>query len=196
MKQVCIIHGGSTFDSDQDYLENLKNMEVKYERMLYGRRWQNWLGEQLDDEYELVLPQMPSASNAKYDEWALFFEKVVHFLKPNTTLVGHSLGGIFLVKFLNEHPEYHFEKIVLIAAPYNGTSSETLGSFSLPATIDRFISATDHQAIFHSRDDKVVPFTEAAKYTAVLPNSELYSFDTHGHFNVEALPELLAFIKK
>lgn len=195
MKQVCIIHGGSTFETEADYLKDLKQMEIKYIRMLYGRRWKNWLGENLPD-YELVLPEMPNKAYAKYDEWSIFFSKVVKFLRPDTVLVGHSLGGIFLAKYLNEHPKLHFEKIALLAAPFDDTSTESLASFSLPSDLQVLMKAADKFGLFHSEDDKVVPFFEVMKYSSLLPSNELFLFKDRGHFNQETFPELLEFIKK
>jgi predicted alpha/beta hydrolase family esterase len=195
MKQVCIIHGGSTFETEQQYLESLQRMELKYIRMLYGRRWKYWLGETLTD-YEVILPEMPNKSFAKYEEWALFFSKVVRFLKPDAVLVGHSLGGIFLAKYLNEHPELHFHKVAFVAAPFDEASTESLASFALPNDLTTLGQAGDMVGVFQSKDDKVVPFDEAAKYAKVLTNSTIYEFDDRGHFNQETFPELLEFIKK
>lgn len=195
MKQVCIIHGGSTYDSEELYLEHLKHIEIKYLRMLYGRRWKNWLGEELND-YEVLLPEMPNKTFAKYNEWALYFSKIVPFLRHDATLVGHSLGGIFLAKYLNEHPELHYKKVALVAAPFNDTSTESLASFSLPEDLSVLNDAADEFALFHSKDDQVVPYEESIKYADTLDSNSLRLFVDRGHFNQETFPELLDFIKK
>ena len=195
MKQVCIIHGGSTFESEQGYLDNLNTLKIKYIRLLYTKRWKNWLGEVLSD-YEVLLPEMPNRAYAKYEEWALFFSKIVPFLKDDTTLVGHSLGGIFLAKYLNEHPELHFEKVAFVAAPFDDTASESLASFSLPGNLQALQEAADSFGIFHSTDDPVVPYFEAMKYSSLLPSNELFLLENRGHFNQETFPELIEFIQK
>ena len=195
MKQVCIIHGGSTYDSEHHYLEDLKSMEVKYIRLLYGKRWKNWLGEELPD-YDVLVPELPNKAYAKYEEWALYFSKIIPFLKSDAILIGHSLGGIFIAKYLNEHPELHFEKVALVAAPFNDTSSESLASFTLPEDLSVLNKAADEFAIFHSKDDKVVPYEEAIKYSDVLDSNTLRLFVDRGHFNQETFPEILDFIKK
>lgn len=195
MKQVCIIHGGSTFENEAAYLENLEHMEVKYIRMLYSRQWKYWLGEQLTD-YEVILPELPNRAFAKYEEWSLFFSKVVRFLKPDTVLIGHSLGGIFIAKYLNEHPELHFRKVVLIAAPFDEAYTESLASFALPEDLTALGKAADEFMLYHSKDDKVVPYEETIKYSEALPSNGMHLFVDRGHFNQETFPELLEFIKK
>jgi uncharacterized protein len=196
MKQVCVIHGGSTYDSDEEYLVTLHNAKIEYSRLLYRQRWNNWLGETLVD-YDVLLPTMPNASNANYNEWALYFSKILPFLQPDAVLIGHSLGGIFLAKYLNEHADsLHFDRVILLAAPYDDTTSETPGSFSLPKDMSRLSKAADSFFLLHSRDDMVVPIGEVEKYHTILPDAELILFDDRQHFNTPTFPELFDIIKK
>ena len=196
MQQLCIIHGGSTFNSDAEFLQNLQALEVKYDRLLYRPRWNNWLGEVMSDT-EVLIPSMPNSANAKYEEWALYFSKIIPFLKPNALLVGHSLGGIFLAKYLNEHAHsLHFNKVVFVSAPYDDETSESLASFKLPGDMTALRSVADEFLLFHSRDDVVVPVSEVDKYVAVLPKAQVTLFEDRGHINTPTFPELLATLKK
>ncbi|MES2630420.1 MAG: alpha/beta fold hydrolase [Patescibacteria group bacterium] len=196
MKQVCVIHGGNAFESKSDFIANLKATELDYDRLLYHPRWNNWLGETLTD-FEVLLPTMPNASSAEYDEWSLYFSKILPFLKPNAVLVGHSLGGIFLAKYLNEHSNsLHFKKVILIAPPFRDETDESLASFRLPQNMSDLSSAADEFILFHSRDDFVVPFEETNKYLAILPHARATFFEDRGHINTPTFPELLDEIKK
>jgi len=196
MKQVCIIHGGSTFESKNDYITYLQALELDYNRLLYRPRWNNWLGETLTD-FEVLLPSMPNGSSAKYNEWSIYFSKIIPFLQPNAILVGHSLGGIFLTKYLNEHSNIvHFKKVILIAPPFNDETEESLASFRLPDDMSRLASTADEFIFFHSRDDTVVPYTETNKYLELLPNAQATFFEGRGHINTPTFPELLDEIKK
>lgn len=67
MKQVCIIHGGTTFDTDEAYQAHLATQELDYSRLLYRQRWSQWLGETLTD-YDVLTPSFPNSAHAKYDE--------------------------------------------------------------------------------------------------------------------------------
>jgi len=197
MKQVCIINGGSTYEDEAAFQDHLLKLELKYIRMLYtGGNWKNWLGATLTD-YDVLLPEMPNKAYAKYDEWALFFSKILPFLHNDAILVGHSLGGIFLAKYLNEHADsLHFSKVALVSAPFNDTSTESLASFALPEDMSNLEKTADHFALFHSTDDKVVPFAEIHKYAAILPRAEVTVLEGRGHINDPTFPELLEFIKK
>lgn len=195
MKQILVIHGGSTYNSDEEFRMHLDALELEYARLLHRNKWNSWLAEALP-EYDVLTPTFPNGSNAKYDEWATYFSKVLRFLAPESILIGHSLGGVFLAKYLNEHPELHFEKVALIAAPFTDTPSESLASFSLPEDMAKLASAANRFALFHSKDDFVVPFNDLAKYSALIPDAEIITFEDRGHLNTPTFPELVEFIKK
>lgn len=191
--QVCIIHGGTVFYSDEQYRQALRDLTLSYDRLLYAPSWKNWLAEQLPD-HDVLLPSMPNKINAKYDDWALYFSKVVPFLRPDAVLIGHSLGGIFLAKYFTENPPAKpFAKLILIAAPYEDESSESLKGFKLTdasALTDMF----GEIHLLHSTDDPVVPFTEKNKYVLDLPDVKVHTFDDKQHFNEPALPLLVQLV--
>lgn len=51
---------------------------------------------------------MPCDLDAKYIEWKIVFESVMEKLsvRDNITLIGHSLGGNFLLKYFGEIEKY------------------------------------------------------------------------------------------
>lgn len=195
MKQVCIIHGGTTYDTYDDYLRDLASSDIKYDRLLYGGNWKTWLSEELTD-YDVLLPSMPNKQNAQYTEWTLTFEKVLPHLTEDTVLVGHSLGGIFLAKYLSENDlTITFKKLILIAAPYDDESSESLASFRL--TSARAVASYAQEIhILHSSDDPVVPVEEAHKYLSDLPSAQLHAYNDKLHFNEPEFPELKQLIEE
>ena len=193
-QQVCIIGGGETFDSDADYLSHLKAKELKYERLLYAPSWRNWIAEQLPD-HDVLLPSMPNKQNAKYDEWSLYFSKIVPFLEPSAILVGHSLGGIFLVKYLSEHPPTEpYAKLILLAAPYSDETNESLGDFTIDSAKD-LLNVAQEIHLIHSEDDPVVPVAELEHYGADVPTAIVHRFADKHHFIDSTFPELLELIK-
>ncbi len=188
-KQVCIIHGGVAFDSDEQYQQSLKDLTLNYERLLYAPGWKTWLAEQLTD-HDVLLPSMPNKINAKYADWSVYFSKVLPFLSPSAVIVGHSLGGIFLAKYFSEHtPEVPFQKIILIAAPYDDASDESLGDFAFQDATSLAAAAKEIH-LFYSTDDPLVPFAEANKYLKDLPTATLHKFTNRQHFNTPTFLEL------
>lgn len=192
--QICIIHGGDAFDSNADARKALENMTLKYEYLLAFKSWKLWLAEQLPT-HDVLLPNMPSKFDAKYDEWAILFSKVMPFLRPDAVLIGHSMGGIFLAKYLSEHPPTkQFAKLVLIAAPYDDESADSLNGFKV-SDISALTNAAKEIHLLYSTDDPVVPFIEKDKYLHDLPNAKVHIFDDKQHFNDPVLPELLDIIR-
>src|SRR3989304_5256105 len=108
--QVLIIHGGMTFKNKKDYLKYLKTRPISIEKR------KNWATDYLDKElgknFQTIRPRMPLQDNASYEEWKIYFQRYFPYLKNNIILIGCSLGGIFLTKYLSEHK---FPKKILAA---------------------------------------------------------------------------------
>ncbi len=194
MKQVVIIHGGNSFASYADYIKYMQQKELEYSRLLYQPSWKHWIAEQLDS-HDVLLPTFPNASNAQFTEWANYFEKILPFLKNDVQLVGHSLGAMFLAKYLQHHPlDKSIKRLILIAGRYSDSTYDA-GSFNIVDTSQLNKSAREVH-LFHSEDDVVVPFADVHKFHADLPNASLHSFKDYGHFNSPTFPELLALLKQ
>lgn len=194
MKQVLIIHGGSSFPTYDDYIDNLQKSDVKYIRLLYAASWKQWIGSQLSD-HDVLLPTFPNGSNAQFEEWKIYFEKIIPFLGDDVQLVGHSLGAMFLAKYLQRHPlQKPVKRIVLIAGRYSEDLSD-VGSFELNDTSGLTKSSHDIH-LFHSEDDTVVPFGDIHKFARDIPSATLHTFSDRGHFNDSTFPELLDLLKQ
>jgi len=98
MQQVVFIHGGTTFYEYKDYLNYLRSKPVRISDLTRQRLWFNRLQEDLGDDFQVLAPVMPNGTNAKYDEWAIWFGRIAEVVEDNVILVGHSMGGIFLAK--------------------------------------------------------------------------------------------------
>ena len=192
-RQICIIHGGTTFESTEDYRQDLLNSSVDYERLLHAPNWKIWLSEQLPD-VDVLLPQMPNKQNAQYDDWEVLFEKILDFLTSEAILIGYSLGGIFLTKYFIDNPtDKKFEKIILVAPPYDDETNESLSDFKLSTAVG-LEDATKEIHLLFSRDDPVVPISELDKYERDLPEARVHVFDAMSHFFNPEFPELLNII--
>lgn len=197
MKQVLVIHGGTPHASYADFINHLQTKEVKIERLKYQLDWKDALAADLGEDYEVLVPRMPNGSNPKYNEWKIWFERILPVCHKNLILVGHSLGGIFLAKYLAENNAHKkLQKVILVAAPYDATDDESLGDFNLPHDLSRLNNQADQIILIHSRDDVVVPFDHVAKYHAQLPKSQVIEFTNNGHFIQEHFPEIVKIIQE
>ncbi len=196
-QQVLIVHGGDTFATYNDYLFFLKTKDIDLEKLQY-KNWKETISKDLGNNYQVITPHMPSKNNAKYLEWKIWFEKFIPFLKDNIILVGHSLGGIFLIKYLSENifPK-KINAVFLISAPYDDNVSDySLADFVLAQSLEQFQKQAGQIFLYNSKDDPVVNFSDFEKYAKALPNATQRIFTDKGHFNQENFPELAADIKR
>lgn len=95
-KQIIILHGGDTFDTQEEYLEFLKGWQIIFEDYRTEKRdWKKGLAEKLGPDFETIMPNMPNKINAKYFEWKIWFKKFIPHFNSEVILIGHSLGGTF-----------------------------------------------------------------------------------------------------
>lgn len=195
MKQVVIIHGGDSFSSYDAYLTALKTRDVDYDRLKYHQRWREWIAVQLPND-DVLLPTFPNGSNANYDEWAIYFKKLIPFLQDGYVLVGHSLGAMFLAKYLHEHilPS-KARRIILVAAQHGMQEGDDVGSFAVTSA-SGVEQSTDEVHLFHSEDDPVVPYTSLSHMAADIPTATIHTYTDRGHFNDTTFPEILALLQQ
>ncbi len=194
MKQVLIIHGGNSFSSHKAYLQSLQALEMDYDRIKARKRWAQWIAERMPDT-DILTPNFPNSQNAVFEEWKIYFEKILLLLGDDVQLVGHSLGAMFLAKYLHKHPlKKPVKRLILIAGSYNEDDG-SCGDFLVTNATNLDKSAGEIH-LFHSQDDPVVPFTELAKFQQDIPTATPHTFTSRKHFNDSTFPELLTLLKQ
>lgn len=196
MKQLVFVHGGESFATYKDYLDALRSWDYD-PTSAPVQKWRDTLQSELGEQWQMLMPTMPSKYNAKYLEWCIWFDKVVPHLQDDVVLIGHSLGGIFLAKYLEEGSmPMKIKATFLIAAPHSETEEgESLADFVLPERLDRFAAQAGKLFLYHSKDDDVVPFGELSHYQAQLPDATVRIFSDRGHFLGPELPEIIADVE-
>lgn len=196
--QVFFVHGGTTFKNQEDYLDYLKNREVSIEEKI---RWSGeYIKNSLSQNCHLIKPKMPLKENAKYEEWKIHFERFFSQLEDNLILIGSSLGGIFLAKYLSENK---FPKkilsIYLVAPPFDNSliGEELVGGFELKENLSLIIENCENINLLFSKDDPCVPISHAEKFREKLPNANIIIYESkNGHFKISEFPEIVEMIKK
>ncbi len=196
-KQIIFIHGGMTFKNRKDYLKFLKTKEVSLEKT---KKWFNeYTDMELGKKFELIRPTMPLSWNAKYEDWKIWFERYIPFLRNSVILIGSSLGGIFLAKYLSENK---FPKKILatylICPPFDNTLSEEdlVGGFRLKSDLSLLEKNSRNLTLLFSKDDDAVPVSHAEKYRNKLKNAKIIIYKSkNGHFRISKFPEIVKMIK-
>lgn len=195
--QIFIVHGGMTFKNKNDYLHYLMNREVSIEEKV---SWADeFLKNSLGKDFEIIKPKMPLREDAKYEEWKIHFERFFPQLRNDIILIGGSLGGIFLAKYLSENKfPNKIRATYLICPPFDNTleGEDLVGGFKLKADLSLLEKNSKNLYLMFSKDDDVVPVSHAEKYRKKLKNVEIIIFESkNGHFNISEFPEIVKMIK-
>jgi predicted alpha/beta hydrolase family esterase len=196
-KQILMIHGGMTFKNEKDYLFYLNNKEVSTVSAPY---WEADLEKKLGSKFEVIRPRMPLADNAKYRDWKILFEKYVPLLRKDYILIGSSLGGIFLAKYLSENkmPRKALS-VYIVCAPYDGDlpTEDLVGGFKLKNDLSVLEENCKNLYVMFSDDDDVVPVSHAEKYGKKLEKAKILIYkDRMGHFTAPKFQEIINLIRK
>lgn len=195
MQQVIVIHGGDSFETYEKYLDFLKYRDITKEDFKIKKGWKTTIEEVLNTNYDVLQPRMPNLENAKYDEWKIWFERMFEFLDKEVILIGHSLGAIFLAKYLaqNDFPK-KIKQLHLVAPPHNLT--EDIADFFLPDSLENVSKQAKDITLYFSKDDPLVPFSEMDKYKEQLSEAKFEIFEDRGHFKQSEFPELIKHIEE
>ncbi|MGB4762377.1 MAG: alpha/beta hydrolase [Candidatus Saccharimonas sp.] len=196
MQQVIVIHGGTTFQEYDAYLKSLSEKKVDIDRFIYTPKWKELLQDNLGSEYQVLLPSMPNSTNARYSEWRLWFEHISSLFSDNCILIGHSLGAIFLAKYLSENTlSVKVKATILIAAPYDDESLEDLTDFKIKDLSNRLTKQAGKLVFFNGHDDPIISLADLKKYQDQLPSAEFTILPASDHFVRKDFPELVSLLK-
>lgn len=195
--QIFLIHGGMTFKNNKDYLDYLKKREVSIESK---PRWAlEYLDKELGKKFQIIRPHFPLSENAKYSDWKINFEGFIPLLRNNIILIGNSLGGIFLAKYLSENK---FNKKILatylVCPPFDDTcfTEDLVGGFKLKSNLSLIEKNSKNLTLMFSKDDDSVPVAHAEKYRNKLKKAKIIIYKSkNGHFKVSKFPEIIKMIK-
>ncbi|HQC50099.1 MAG: alpha/beta hydrolase [Patescibacteria group bacterium] len=194
--QVLLIHGGTTFKSDKDYLHYLKTRKITTEKRV------SWTGDYLEKslgkKFEIISPRMPLREFAKYRDWKIHFERYLSLIKNKYILLGTSLGGVFLAKYLSENKlRKKALSVYLICPPFDNTLPEEdlVGGFKLEKDLSLIEKNCQNLHLLFSQDDNVVPVSHAEKYRQKLKNAHIVIYKSKGgHFRITKFPEIVKLI--
>lgn len=196
--QILYVHGGMTFKNDKEYVKWLKTREISLEKKT------SWSGQYLEKSlgkgFEIIAPRMPLGDNAKYRDWKIVFERYFALFGNRFILMGGSLGGVFLAKYLSENklPKKALA-VYLVCPPFDNSlpTEDLVGGFTLSKNLSLIEQNTKHLHLLFSQDDDSVPVAHAEKYRAKLPNAHIVIYKSkNGHFKISKFPEIVRMIKK
>jgi predicted alpha/beta hydrolase family esterase len=197
--QILYIHGGEVFENRKEYLTYLESRDIEIEK---SKRWYKDIQDKLKNKFEIITPRMPCREMADYESWKINFEKYLKAINRDIILIGTSLGGIFLTKYLSENIlNKNIISTYFIAPPFSHEKFESkklYGDFVLKNNLQKIEENCKNIVFMFSKDDKVVPINDnEIQYKKLLKNSQFFEYDNkNGHFNVSEFPEIIKMLKE
>ena len=181
MKTALILHG---MPSQEEY----SSVEGK----MSEQQWFPWLMRELTEHgIEVHAPDFPEPYAPDYEKWKGVFEQ---YPAEGATLVGHSCGAGFLLRWLSEHADVRVGKLALVA-PWididGRTAPRMFTGFQVDADLPK---RTQGMAMFCSDDDDREMLDTFKLLRGQLPDMKVKAFTGRGHFEHNDFPELRDFL--
>jgi len=139
---------------------------------------------------------MPEPEHPAYGTWKKKLGHQLDLIDDEVVLIGHSLGGSVLVKYFSEIPyQKPIAGLFIIASPFWGDGGWELDEYNLKPHFSKNLSFIPKVFLYHSRDDKWVPFHHQSLYAGQFPQATVRKFDNYGHGFEHPFPELVNDIK-
>jgi predicted alpha/beta hydrolase family esterase len=179
MRPVLFLHGGGEGAHKED------------ERLAAN------LQDELGAAYDVRCPQMPDEDSPEYETWRDRISLELAGLDGEVILVGHSVGGSILLRYLSEGElEKPVAGLFLIAPPYWGLEDWEVSEYELREDFASKLPGDLPVFFYHSRDDEVVPFVHLAQYREKLPQARFHEVDGRGHQFDDDLSEVARDIER
>lgn len=161
--------------------------------------WRPWLKNELEKKkFSVSVPTMPDTEHPKMDAWIKQLAKTVGTPDKDCYFVGHSLGCITILRYLETLRG--IQKIggaVLVAGFSDNLGFKEIDSFfSKPIGWEKIKSRCGKFAAINSKNDVYVPLKHGKIFREKL-GAELIVKDKMGHFSrVRELPDALETVLK
>ncbi len=151
--------------------------------------WFPWMKSELDKKgYTTKVPQFPTPEAQTPETWMSTFKQYEDLLNEDTILIGHSLGGTFLLHVLEKYDK-RVTSAHFIATPIGIMPIKNIKTDKpfLEKSFDweKIKSRTSHFSVFHSDNDPYVGL-ENGKQLAQNLGVKLTFIKNAGHFNKAA----------
>lgn len=155
-----------------------------------------WLRKSLGEKYEISYPKIEDPEAPTYKMWEAMLETEFSKLDEESILIGHSLGGSMLLKYLSENDsDIKIGGIFLVATPWWGEQGWDMDEFKLKKDFQKLLPAISSVHFFHCMNDPIVPIEHMKLYQGILPNAVVHELNCNSHAFTDGLPELVENIK-
>jgi predicted alpha/beta hydrolase family esterase len=149
--------------------------------------WFPWIKAELENQdFEVSVPQMPNADFPQQKEWVKYMQELIGEVDANTFLVGHSLGVIAILRFLESlSVDQKVDGAILVSgfSESLGTIPEIENFFKNQVDYEEIRSHCENFVVINSDDDPYVPMEKGEILRDKL-GAKLIVLHSAGHINI------------
>lgn len=154
-----------------------------------------WLRQNLGEEYPLFDPVIEDPDAPTYEMWKEMFDLELPQLTGKVYLIGHSLGGSTLLKYLSEETcDVKIAGLFLVSPPFWGKGGWEAEDFALRSDFSEHLPDIPEIHLYHCLNDPVVPVDHVAFYRNLLPGAFIHKLNGNDHAFSDGLPILVEHI--
>jgi len=149
--------------------------------------WFSWLKSELENRgFKVTVPAMPDTEQPILEKWLKYLEKLVGEVDLNTYLVGHSLGVITILRFLETLPTSQKVGGAVLVAGFSETIGfdELASFFTAPLDYDKVKNSVNKIVAINSDNDQYVSLRNGEIIRDKL-GAELIVVHQGGHLNLD-----------
>ncbi len=152
------------------------------------KNWLPWLKKELGKrKLNCIVPNFPSPYKQDYESWSKILKAYLEigYITEETTFITHSLGGIFVAKFLMEN-QIKIKKLITVAGFNNIKFEEDNSLYDSFYMDNQMLENLQELCLdricFYSDNDPYVPKQEAEDFATYI-KAEKVLVQNAGHFN-------------
>lgn len=146
--------------------------------------------------YEVEAPLMPEPDNPRYESWKKATASLLNNGEGELVLIGHSLGGSILLKYLSENTfNTPIAALFLISTPFWGKGDWAIDEYELRPDFAEKLPPIGQFFLYHSKKDQWVPFSHLDLYSKKLPKATVRVIEGDQHEFFDGLPVLTEDLK-
>lgn len=156
----------------------------------------SYLKNELPNDFEIHYPLIDVPEDPSYQKWKNLLDQEFKNLKEPVILIGHSLGGSVLLKYISEEkPKISISSLYLVATPQWGKNGWDIDEFVLQENFEHELGDIEKVYLYHCKEDSIVPFKHLSFYKKAFPNAVVRVLEGTDHIFSKGLPELIGDIK-
>ncbi|WPU93436.1 alpha/beta fold hydrolase [Mucilaginibacter sabulilitoris] len=145
----------------------------------------------LGEDYEVLFPVVNEPDSPAYHHWKTMLDHEFSKTHEPVILVGHSLGGSVLLKYLSEEQtNLHIEGMFLVATPQWNKDGWDMSEWAVKKDFTKRLPPVREYYFYHCLEDPIVSIEHLLFYRKVFKNAIFRELPCKDHGFSNGLKEL------